>query len=91
MAKKTYLDLSINEKIKLKSRCNLPLAYFFINGQLKRTITVFSDSWVGGKDYKKKIASPMLETGKRGMSKFGEDWYRIYQNLCKYGNVFAHK
>lgn len=47
---RTYLDLSINERINLKSwYVSLPLAYHFKNGTLKKDVNeMFSDFYVGG-------------------------------------------
>lgn len=49
---RTYLDLSINERINLKSwYVSLPLAYHFKNGTLKKDVNeMFSDFYVGGED-----------------------------------------
>ena len=60
---RTYLDLSINERINLKSWwAALPLAYFFKNGFLKMDADImFSDHYIGGRTAQIKWRVPSLE------------------------------
>lgn len=85
---RTYLDLSINQRINLKSWYDaiLPLAYFFKNGILKKDADImFSDHYVGGKTAQTKMESPDFNTYYKGMSKEGENFLKSWVRFVKYG------
>ena len=86
---KTYLDLSINERINLKSWwAALPLAYFFKNGFLKMDADImFSDHYIGGRTAQTKMESPQFGTYYKGMCKEGEKFLRSWERLVKLGIV----
>ena len=87
--KRTYFDLSINERVNLKSWwIALPLAYFFKNGILKRDADImFSDPYIGGKTAQTKMESPDFETLYKGMSAEGERFMRNWEQLVKFGGI----
>lgn len=84
---RTYLDLSINERINLKSWWSLPLAYFFKNAALTLRVSFFSDPFVGGRTAQTKMESPQFETLFKGMSAEGEQFMRSWEQLVKFGGI----
>lgn len=86
---RTYLDLSIDERINLKSWwAALPLAYLFKNGVLKCDADImFSDNYVGGRTAQTKMESPQFETYYKGMSAEGEGFMKGWERMVKYGRA----
>lgn len=87
--KRTYLDLSINERINLKSWwAALPLAYFFKNKILKRDADImFSDPYIGGKTAQTKMDSPKFGTFYRGMNVENERFMKSWERMVKFGRI----
>ena len=84
---RSYLDLSINERINLKSWYpNLPLAYFFKNKTLKKDVDkMFSDEYIGGKTAQTKMESPRDGTFFFGFSKQPEDFKKLWVIFVTHG------
>lgn len=84
--KRTYFDLSINERINLKSWwLALPLAYFFKNGILKRDADIMF--FKGNRTSMAQMSEPNPYPLPKGMSTEGESFMRSWEQLVKFGGI----
>lgn len=80
---KTYLNLTINEKINFKSWWpGMPLAYFVKNGYVKEDINTFHK---GYRTAKEQICEPNPNSLYKGMEAYGEQYVKGWGQLVKYG------
>lgn len=84
--KRTYLDLSINERINLKSWwVALPLAYFFKNGILKRDADIMFFN--GYRTSMEQMSEPNPKPLYKGMSAEGKGFMKSWEQLVKFGGI----
>ena len=84
--KRTYLDLSINERINLKSWwVSLPLAYFFKNGILKRYADIMFFN--GYRTSMEQMSEPNPKPLYKGMSAEGKSFMKSWEQLVKFGGI----
>ena len=84
--KRTYLDLSINERINLKSWwVALPLAYFFKNGIWKRDADIMFFN--GYRTSMEQMSEPNPKPLYKGMSAEGKSFMKSWEQLVKFGGI----
>lgn len=84
--KRTYFDLSINERINLKSWwVSLPLAYFFKNNVLKRDVDIMF--FKGYMTAMAQMSEPNPYPMFKGMSREGASFLRIWEQYVKFGGI----
>lgn len=83
---RTYYDLSINERINLKSWwVALPLAYFFKNGVLKHDADIMFFN--GYRTSMAQMSEPNPYPLYKGMRAEGKGFMRSWEQLVKYGGI----
>lgn len=81
----TYLQLSINERINIKSHCSLPMSYLFEEGLLKTSVEkTFGDKFVGGKTARQKASETIIDHRKFGIAVESERYKKL---LAKFQRV----
>ena len=84
--KRTYLELSINERINLKSWwVALPLAYFFKNGILKSDADIMFFN--GSRTSMEQMSEPNPKPLYKGMSAEGKGFMKSWEQLVKFGGI----
>lgn len=73
-----YKQLSINERINIKSHFNLPMSYLFKEGLLVIDLeNAFGDKFIGGKTAKQKAGETLIDHRKFGIAVEREHYKKI--------------
>lgn len=80
----TYKQLSINERINIKSHCSVPMVYLYKEALLNINVEkVFGDQFVGGMTAMAKACEPVIDHRRFGISVESERYKKLLARFSK--------